>query len=73
MAREANAVNDDSGVLPLPTRTAAKKDLPFEPLNPNDETVAAMTAARRGELTKAGEPEKLLSSLNAGTSADSDV
>lgn len=38
----------------------------FEPLNPNAETVAAMKAARRGELVKAGKPDKLLGSLNAG-------
>jgi DNA-damage-inducible protein J len=47
-------------------RVAAEKTLPFEPLNPNAETVAAMKAARRGELVTAGKPDKLLSSLNAG-------
>jgi hypothetical protein len=31
-----------------------------------DETVAAMKAARRGDLVKAGKPDKLLRSLNAG-------
>ena len=35
-----------------------------EPLNPNAETIAAMKAARRGELVKAGKPDKLLRSLN---------
>ena len=49
----------------LLVRVAAEKALPFEPLNPNAETVAAMKAARRGELVKAGKPEKLLRSLNA--------
>ena len=29
---------------------AREKALPFEPLAPNDETVAAMLAARRGEV-----------------------
>lgn len=47
-------------------RVAAEKRLPFSPLEPNDETVEAMKAARRGELTKAGGPDKLLGSLNAG-------
>ena len=42
-----------------------KSALPFEPLNPNAETVAAMKAARRGELVKVGKPDKLLESLNA--------
>jgi DNA-damage-inducible protein J len=48
----------------LLVRVAAEKALPFEPLNPNSETVAAMKAARR--LVKVGKPDKLLRSLNAG-------
>jgi len=51
----------------LLVRVAAEKALPFEPFNPNAETVAAMKAARRGELIKAGKPGKLLRSLNAGS------
>ncbi len=47
-------------------RIAADKALPFEPLTPNAETIEAMRAARRGELTTAGSPEALLASLNAG-------
>jgi DNA-damage-inducible protein J len=50
----------------LMVRVAAEKTLPFEPLNPNAETIAAMKAARRGELVKAGKPKDLLRSLNAG-------
>jgi len=46
-------------------RVAADKALPFEPLAPNAETVAAMRAARRGELVTAGKPSALLASLNA--------
>jgi DNA-damage-inducible protein J len=46
-------------------RVAAEKALPFEPLVPNAETIEAMKAARRGEVTKAGKPDKLLGSLNA--------
>jgi DNA-damage-inducible protein J len=38
----------------LPFRVAAEKALPFEPLNPNPETVAATKAVRRGELIKVG-------------------
>jgi DNA-damage-inducible protein J len=49
----------------LLVRVAAEKALPFEPLNPNTETIRAMKAARRGELVKVGKPDKLLSSLNA--------
>jgi len=51
----------------LLTRVAAEKALPFEPLMPNAETIAAMKAARRGDLTTAGKPASLLGSLNAGS------
>jgi DNA-damage-inducible protein J len=46
-------------------RIATERALPFEPLVPNAKTVAAMKAARRGELTTAGKPGKLLARLNA--------
>ena len=46
-------------------RIAKEKALPFEPLIPNDETIEAMKAARRGELVTAGLPETLIASLNA--------
>jgi DNA-damage-inducible protein J len=70
--REAAAVLKSIGLTVsdafrmLLMRVAAEKRLPFEPLVPNAETVEAMKAARRGELTKAGKPDKLLGSLNAG-------
>jgi DNA-damage-inducible protein J len=47
-------------------RIAKEKALPFEPLVPNDETIEAMKAARRGELVAVGSPDNLLESLNAG-------
>ena len=47
-------------------RIAKDKALPFEPLVPNAETVAAMKAARRGEHVTVGSPADLLKSLNAG-------
>ncbi len=47
-------------------RIAREKALPFEPLIPNDETIEAMKAARRGELVTAGPADKLLAGLNAG-------
>ena len=46
-------------------RVAAEKALPFEPLVPNAETVAAMKATRRGDLVTVGHPSGLLASLNA--------
>jgi hypothetical protein len=38
----------------------------FAQLIPNEETVAALKAARRGELVTAGSIDKLMASLNAG-------
>ena len=49
----------------LLTRVASEKALPFEPLVPNNETIEAMRAARRGDLTTVGGVDDLLSSLNA--------
>jgi DNA-damage-inducible protein J len=46
-------------------RIAKEKALPFEPLVPNEETIEAMKAARRGEMTTVDSIEELLSSLNA--------
>ena len=45
-------------------RIAKEKALPFEPLTPNEETIEAMRAARRGELVKVGSIADLLPSLN---------
>jgi DNA-damage-inducible protein J len=45
-------------------RIATERALPFQPLIPNDETIEAMKAARRGELTTAQNPENLLNRLN---------
>ena len=46
-------------------RIAKDKALPFEPLIPNAETIEAMKAARRGELTHVGAVSNLLTVLNA--------
>ena len=46
-------------------RIATERALPFQPLIPNDETVEAMKAARRGELTTVDSPEHLINRLNA--------
>jgi DNA-damage-inducible protein J len=47
-------------------RIAIEKALPFEPLIPNEETIAAIKAARRGELVTVGKAENLIAKLNAG-------
>ena len=49
----------------LLVKIAEEKALPFAPLVPNDETIEAMKAARRGELVTVGSPDKLIASLNA--------
>jgi DNA-damage-inducible protein J len=46
-------------------RIAKERALPFQPLVPNDETIEAMKAARRGELETAESPQNLLDRLNA--------
>lgn len=48
------------------TRIAQEKKLPFEPLIPNEETIDAMKAARRGELVEVGSIDNLFKELNAG-------
>jgi DNA-damage-inducible protein J len=47
----------------LLVRVAKEKALPFEPLVPNEETIEAMRAARRGELTTVSGITTLLESL----------
>ncbi len=46
-------------------RVAAEKTLPFELHQPNAKTVAAMKAARAGELVTVCRPTELLARLNA--------
>lgn len=46
-------------------RTVADRALPFDPLVPNEETIAAMKAARRGELVTVGGVDELLADLHA--------
>jgi len=48
----------------LLVRVAREKALPFDPLVPNAETIAAMKAARRGELVTVGKIDNLLKKLN---------
>lgn len=45
---------------------AVEKALPFEPLTPNAETIAAMREARQGKLPRFKNVEDLLRDLNAG-------
>ena len=52
----------------LMVRVATERRLPFEPLAPNPDTVAATLAARRGELVAVGRPEE--PGLLTGNSSD---
>ena len=46
-------------------RIAKDKALPFEPFEPNAETIEAMEAARRGEVVTVGDIDGLFASLHA--------
>ncbi|GAB6845431.1 DNA-damage-inducible protein J [Methylorubrum rhodinum] len=46
-------------------RVAREKALPFEPLVPNETTVAAMREARAGDLPRFGGVEALMADLDA--------
>ena len=69
--QEAVAVLDAIGLTVsdafrlMMVRIAAEKRLPFEPLVPNAETVAAMEATRRGNLVTVGNVNDLMADLNA--------
>ena len=68
---EAAAVLDAIGLTVsdafrlMMVRIATEKRLPFEPLVPNDETIEAMRAARRGDLIDVGGVDDLMADLNA--------
>ncbi len=51
-------------------RIATERRLPFEPLAPNDETIEAMKAARRGELVDMGGVDELMADLDADDQAN---
>jgi len=69
--QEASAVLEAMGLTVsdafrlLMVRVARDKALPFEPLVPNDKTIAAIKAARRGELIKVDRADSLIKKLNA--------
>jgi DNA-damage-inducible protein J len=55
------------------TRIAKEKALPFEPLVPNDETIAAMKQARAGNVDSFDNVDSLMDDLNADDSADPSI
>lgn len=68
---EASAVLEAMGLTPsdafrmMMIRIAREKALPFEPLVPNAETIEAIKAVRRGEVTSVGSVDALFERLNA--------
>jgi DNA-damage-inducible protein J len=69
--KKATIVLKSMGLTPsaafrlLMIRVAAEKTLPFELHVPNAETIEAMEAGRRGEVTTVGSVEELFRELNA--------
>jgi DNA-damage-inducible protein J len=69
--KKATVVLKSMGLTPsaafrlLMVRIAAEKTLPFELRIPNEETVEAMKAGIRGEVTTVGSVEELFRHLNA--------
>ena len=68
---EATAVLAAMGLTPsdafriLLTRVAKEKALPFAPLIPNEETIAAMKEARKGKLKSFTSVDDLMADLHA--------
>ena len=62
---EAQGLTVSDAVRMMMVRIVAEKALPFDPLNPNDETIEAIKAARRGELVTVGTVDDLLTDLHA--------
>jgi DNA-damage-inducible protein J len=68
---EATAILAAMGLTPsdafriLMTKIAKEKALPFEPLIPNEETIAAMKEARKGKLQSFTSMDDLMADLNA--------
>ena len=67
---EATAVLAAMGLTPsdafriMMTKVAKEKALPFEPLIPNEETIAAMKEARKGKLKSFTSINDLMADLN---------
>jgi DNA-damage-inducible protein J len=67
---EATAVLAAMGLTPsdafriMMTKVAKEKALPFDPLIPNEETIAAMKEARKGKLKSFSSINDLMTDLN---------
>ena len=61
---EAMGLTISDAVRMMLVRTVAERALPFDPLVPNETTIEAMLAARRGETVPADGVEALLAELH---------
>jgi DNA-damage-inducible protein J len=62
---EAMGLSLSDAIRIMMTRIAMEKELPFEPLIPNKETLAAMRDARRGKVRSFATIKDLMDDLNA--------
>lgn len=62
---EAVGLTISDAVRLMLVRTAAERALPFDPLVPNEKTIRALKAARRGDLKKIGNLDALMTDLDA--------
>ena len=62
---EAMGLTISDAVRMMLMRTVADRTLPFDPLVPNEATIEAMKAARRGDVVHADGVEALLTELHA--------
>ncbi len=62
---EAVGLTISDAVRMMLVRTAAERALPFDPLVPNEKTIRALKAARRGDLKKIGDLDALMTELDA--------
>ena len=65
-ALAAIGLTPSDAIRMLLTRIAREGALPFEPLVPNAETIAAMKEARNGKLESFNSVEDLMADLDAG-------
>lgn len=60
-----NGLTIDDAMRIVLVHAATGRAFDFGPLSPNQTTIDAIEAARRGELVELGSPEKTLAELNA--------
>lgn len=62
---EAAGITTSDAIRMMLIRVVEDRELPFEPVRPNAKTIAAIKAARAGNVKKAKNSKQLLEKLNA--------